>query len=1160
MFSDLNDTIMNMIKTNEAKAYPSVNSPNDGGFNSEENMRWLTKAVTCKPFIVGQTDTDVNRSFGYVGEAGNGVYIYPGFFSIDGYLGKIAEQSDISFDNTDKETFAVNNTQALQRFIHDLTNQGTELAIETELSKLLYYKYNPAPSTSGAIAAEVQLELEDAYENHKCIGYVWNTYLGDYASEDSIRITTIPYHAVYHTFFHFAKIIEDTPTMTNYIDWIETVLLPNNKITNGEPFACVINSNMTIFYPLFIEDMPSWNSQTKEYTYTPTISFTDIYDLKYYYKQEICNSRSYPDTTSTLFDMDGTDQNNQNPLRQVGFDNYKKSTYPSNLYTFTDLYTINNDGIYVKDYTKTDTSYTTPATAFPQLDTIKHANSDTYVFEKRSLTQNDLLSIIPSSDSVIPHIHNNLSYYCISSISDEYKYTKNGHSVPIAFMTSEGNLCPDGFIYSASVSTTEPGLSESVAISTRYPVEGYLHFAKRYYLSHIKSPATEDPSDDEIDAVDMSEMCNNSSFVTFFNETFAEPISIYLHLSYCSLIDNVVRHTYDQTTDFTQIKSFGCGYKLYSEKELNPNISQDTDEFFVRQEYTGIDPSKSAPNNTFDVTISYHKDKTSDNQKFQKTVVINPSYEDGIVKYYTRPDLDTQKIVMTDDPINYMRYCHLSHSTTNPKSYSIQKFNMYAINSSGKLERLSGNITQTVPDSGTYNMSVIYVDDWLMPYRGNIGYIEPDQYMIPEKFLNAIITYHRLISMSTGGQISSMVNGLCLAWTQNTWETRFSYTMSVDKDNLGYLRNINIADPGYYYGFKFKYKFPNEVNNDELFISQTDIGVTLVTAYFDIETSTRKYDIISKDVKHKRESYIHFNKLYGDNDETFEDGVYNTMKSTIEDLQNRVSELESKVIVTIGKCGDNVTYIIYQNGDVTLSGSGSTYDYTYSSDKSPFYNNSMIRKVEVSDGITEIGNYLFTLCRNLETISLPDTITRIGDYAFSNTGITGLLTLPNYLETIGERAFAGVAITNLRAPLTLTNVGESCFRDCTELETVIYRGSRFSGSMFRDCTSLTFVDVYGISTQSGGVSSIGADCFKGCSMLGNRSGSDYGFGIYIRRHIDYWDSMALGTNWDGKEDSPESTPYFTKIHFYSSEEYLKWYPQDNEWRIASFIWGDLPTT
>ena len=148
----------------------------------------------------------------------------------------------------------------------------------------------------------------------------------------------------------------------------------------------------------------------------------------------------------------------------------------------------------------------------------------------------------------------------------------------------------------------------------------------------------------------------------------------------------------------------------------------------------------------------------------------------------------------------------------------------------------------------------------------------------------------------------------------------------------------------------------------------------------------------------------------------------------------------------------------------------------------------------------------------------------------------------------------------LPVSLTVTNVGESCFRDCTELETVVYRGNRFSGSMFRDCTSLTFVDVYGLSTQSGGVSSIGADCFKGCSMLGNRAGGDYGFGIYIRRNIDYWDSVALGTNWDGKEDSPESTPYFTKIHFYSGEEYLKWYPQDNEWRIASFIWGDLPTT
>lgn len=1155
MFSDLNDTIMNKVPTSKAKAYPSVNSPNEGGFNSEENLRWLTKAVTTKPFIVGQRDSDVNRSFGYEGEAGNGVYIYPGFFSIDGYLGKVAKQSDISFDNTSKDVFGVNNTQALQRFIHDLTNQGTPLAIETELSKLLYYKYNPAPSTSGADAAEVQIELEDAYENHKCIGYVWNTYIGSYAESDSIKTTTIPYNAVYHTFFNFAKLIEETPTTTNYIDWIETVLLPQSKITNGEKFACVINNNMTIFYPLFIEDMPSWDDRTKEYTYTPAISFTDIYDLKYYYKQETCNSRSYPDTTSTLFDMNGIDQSSQNPLRQIGFNDYKKSTFPTNLYPFNDLYTIGTDSIYTKDYTKTDTSYTASLTAFPQLEAIERADSAESVFEKRTLTQGDLLSLIPSPDSAIPHIHNNLSYYCLNGINSEFHLKVGGNDVPIAFMTSEGNLCPDGFIYSASVSTTEPSLSEAVAISTRYPVEGYLHFAKRYYLQHI-TEESEDPTDSEIEAVNVNTMCSNATFVTFFNDTFAEPISIYLQLSYSSLIENVVRPTYNQATDYTQIKSFGCGNALSS----NPNTTQDEDGFFVRQRYTGTDPSKAAPDNTFETTISYHRDKTSDNQKFQNTVVINTSYEDSIVKYYTKPDLDTQKIIMTDDPLNFMRYCHYSNSTSTPRSYAIQKFNLYYINTSNKLVRFTGKITQTVPETGTYNMSTIYIDDWLMPFRGDLTDVQLDQYTIPEKFLNAKLGYHRLISMANGNQFSSIVNGMCLAWTQNTWETRLSYTMSVDKDNLGYLRDTSITDPGYYYGFKFKYKFPDEVTNDELFVSQTSIGVTLVTSYFDIETSTRQYDITSKDVKHRRESYIHFNKLYGDNNESFEDGVINVMQNIITDLQNRVSELESKVIVSIGKCGENVTYIIYQNGDVTLSGSGATYDYTSNvSEKSPFYGDSSIKKVEISDGITEVGNYLFTLCGNLESVSMPETITRIGNYAFYETGITGLLTLPKNLESIGERAFSGINIIKLQVPLTVSTVGESCFRDCTELEEVAYRGDRLGNSMFRDCTSLTYVDIYGISTQSGGVSSIGADCFSGCSMLGNRANGDFGFGLYIRRHPDYWESLALGTNWDGKTDSPDSTPYFTKIKFYSGEECLKWYPQDNEWRIASYQYGDLAT-
>ena len=96
MFSDIKDQSLNKIPMSDAKAYPSVNSPNGGGFNSEENLRWLTKKLATKPFIVGANDDEVNNAFGSNGEAGDGIYTKPGMFSIDGYVFKFARPEEIS--------------------------------------------------------------------------------------------------------------------------------------------------------------------------------------------------------------------------------------------------------------------------------------------------------------------------------------------------------------------------------------------------------------------------------------------------------------------------------------------------------------------------------------------------------------------------------------------------------------------------------------------------------------------------------------------------------------------------------------------------------------------------------------------------------------------------------------------------------------------------------------------------------------------------------------------------------------------------------------------------------------------------------------------------------------------------------------------------------
>lgn len=112
---------------------------------------------------------------------------------------------------------------------------------------------------------------------------------------------------------------------------------------------------------------------------------------------------------------------------------------------------------------------------------------------------------------------------------------------------------------------------------------------------------------------------------------------------------------------------------------------------------------------------------------------------------------------------------------------------------------------------------------------------------------------------------------------------------------------------------------------------------------------------------------------------------------TIAELTNKVEELEAEVedigdIVAVGQCGDNIFYALYSNGKLLLKGTGDMYDYdsplSPTGNDSPFFNNQDIKRVVVSDGITDIGVYAFRYCDALETASLPGTLTKISDFAF----------------------------------------------------------------------------------------------------------------------------------------------------------------------------------
>ena len=270
-------------------------------------------------------------------------------------------------------------------------------------------------------------------------------------------------------------------------------------------------------------------------------------------------------------------------------------------------------------------------------------------------------------------------------------------------------------------------------------------------------------------------------------------------------------------------------------------------------------------------------------------------------------------------------------------------------------------------------------------------------------------------------------------------------------------------------------------------------------------------------------------------------------QETVDDLENRIAELQIAVedigdIVEIGQCGESVFYVLYSNGKLLLKGTGATYDYTSPLDspvnESPFKRNLTINTIVVPSGITEIGNYLFTDCNNLETISLPNGLTRIGrnsltatgdDYAIPQTaqGLTAV-TIPDSVTEIGSFAFADTRIAALRIPSGVSTVGRYVFERCINLTTVRYEAPVVGEFMFVQCTHLTNVTLANTVTQ------IGSHWINYCTALTQ---------ITYEGTLDNWAAVTKGANWDG--NGGQYTGTLRKV--ICLDGYMQYDEASNEW-------------
>lgn len=136
-------------------------------------------------------------------------------------------------------------------------------------------------------------------------------------------------------------------------------------------------------------------------------------------------------------------------------------------------------------------------------------------------------------------------------------------------------------------------------------------------------------------------------------------------------------------------------------------------------------------------------------------------------------------------------------------------------------------------------------------------------------------------------------------------------------------------------------------------------------------------------------------------------------------------------------CGKNVTWTFSEeDGVLTVSGEGSTFNYSLSGYRSDFPHPGSVKRAVIEPGITRIGSFFFSQCLEMESVSIPDTVTVFGEGAFNNNRKL-VMDIPEQITEIDSSVFFDCkALTEITLPEKLEKIGSSTFYGCPDLTKV----------------------------------------------------------------------------------------------------------------------------
>ena len=241
-----------------------------------------------------------------------------------------------------------------------------------------------------------------------------------------------------------------------------------------------------------------------------------------------------------------------------------------------------------------------------------------------------------------------------------------------------------------------------------------------------------------------------------------------------------------------------------------------------------------------------------------------------------------------------------------------------------------------------------------------------------------------------------------------------------------------------------------------------------------------------------------------------------------------------------GTCGTNVNWSLdTETGVLEITGTGAMTNYKNypASSQSPWSNYSKyITSINISNGITNIGDYAFAYCSSLTSVTIPNSVTTIGISAFYNcSGLTSI-TIPNSVTSIGKNAFCVcTGLTSIEIPNSVTTIGQSAFAYCSSLTSVTIPNSvtTIGESAFYDCTGLT--EIYSLAETP---ATIENDTFSGYSAtLYVPAGAKAAY-----QAADYWKNFTNIVEMTPTEETP--TEVTITIGQYGTATYCSPYALD----------------